>query len=202
MTPSTISNCAAHPSAPRWLMWSVGSPSTAIGRNWHGPSIRSGRKILGSPVRRWCCAPATGTGVALRHHLVADHHRDEPVPQREIAEGKTARHPSGAGPVGPVTRARGSGYQPGGGCSVLTPSTPFGVSAGRLASFGIAKFGVSAGQQAFCNGFDSRQLHQEGHRNAALLFESHIGGRARFTARHDRVGHCGRASCSNSGRVR
>jgi hypothetical protein len=43
---------------------------------------------------------------------------------------------------------------------VLTSSTPFGVSAGRFASFRVVKFGLSAAHRAFCAGFDFRQLHQ------------------------------------------
>jgi hypothetical protein len=46
--------------------------------------------------------------------------------------------------------------------AVLTPSTPFAypqVASRTFASFRVVHSGISAGQRDFCNGFDSRQLH-------------------------------------------
>ena len=53
------------------------------------------------------------------------------------------------------------GCQP--GFDVLMPSTPSAypqVISRNLASFRVVKLSVSAGHKAFCDGFDSRQLHQ------------------------------------------
>jgi hypothetical protein len=48
-------------------------------------------------------------------------------------------------------------------------------------SFRVATSDVSARQRQICSGFDSRQLHQKGRRDAALLFSAYInparGGR-------------------------
>jgi hypothetical protein len=55
---------------------------------------------------------------------------------------------------------------------VLTPSTTLAypqVVSRTFALFRVPKFGVSAGQLGFCSGFDSRQLHQKGRSDAALL---------------------------------
>ena len=44
---------------------------------------------------------------------------------------------------------------------MLTPSTPFGVSAGRFTSLRVVKSSVSAGHAIYWVGFDSRQLHNQ-----------------------------------------
>jgi hypothetical protein len=54
---------------------------------------------------------------------------------------------------------------------VLTPSTPLAypqVVSRSFALFRVVKFSVLARKATFCSGFDSRQLHQKGRRNAAL----------------------------------
>ena len=51
-----------------------------------------------------------------------------------------------------------------GGRAVLMPSTPFAYSdviSRRFAYFRVIGFDISAGQCNFCDGFDSRQLHEE-----------------------------------------
>jgi hypothetical protein len=55
---------------------------------------------------------------------------------------------------------------------VLTPSTPLAypqVVSRSFALFRVVNFSVLAGKTTFCSGFDSRQLHHKGRRNAAAL---------------------------------
>jgi hypothetical protein len=45
--------------------------------------------------------------------------------------------------------------------------------------FRVVRIGVSAGQLAFCSGFDSRQLHQKGRRSGSCRGSAPVGGVSR-----------------------